>query len=227
MINQDANQDSLTGLMENLRARIMKDIQKTLPCRVVSVSSDRRFVKVKLQIVMIDVNGNPISRQEEIEIQTYTSGAGGLFISFPVKVGDTGWIDASDRDISVFLQNLQESEPPTSRMHSFNDGRFIPDIMKDYTISSEDNDYLVIGKADGSIKISIGDEIRIVNGSAFVVVDGSSVKGVAPGGFDLNGCVIDSSGNVTTASGISLDDHVHTQGNDSAGNTEQDTGAPQ
>lgn len=72
------------------------------------------------------------------------------------------------------------------------------------------------------------------NGSHVLNPDGSQ-RMQSPGGYialgadgvvDINGYKIDPNGNGTTAAGVSQDGHTHPQGPDSAGNTQQATGAP-
>ena len=63
MINEEANKDSLPGLINQLRQRVMRDIEKSLPCQIEKVNSDRTRVTVKPLITMIDNSGNRLSRQ--------------------------------------------------------------------------------------------------------------------------------------------------------------------
>lgn len=51
-------------------------------------------------------------------------------------------------------------------MHSFEDGRFIPDIFGAYTHDSADDGKMVIQSVDGSVKMTLGSgEIDIVAAS--------------------------------------------------------------
>ncbi|OWK42477.1 hypothetical protein [Fimbriiglobus ruber] len=43
--------------------------------------------------------------------------------------GDTGWIKANDRDISLFKQTTAASSPNTARLHDFADAMFFPDTL--------------------------------------------------------------------------------------------------
>lgn len=203
MINESAKKDWLPGVLDMLSHRVKRDMEHCIPCEVIAVHSRTR-VDVKLLIMMVDADGNRVSRQNVTNIPVETLGAGDLLVSFPIQEGDKGWIEASDRDISLFLQSYSESQPGTRRMHSFNDAKFVPDIMTNFTVSQEDSSAVVIQNRNGSVKIAIDQsEVRIVNNSVSVKVNGSSVTGVAPGGFNLNGLVIDSNGEFTTKSGLS------------------------
>lgn len=72
------------------------------------------------------------------------------------------------------------------------------------------------------------------NGSYQIDPDGTQtmqnvngyIKLLADGTVDINGFIIGTNGNGTTAKGVSLDDHTHAQGADSAGNTQVDTEIP-
>ncbi len=72
------------------------------------------------------------------------------------------------------------------------------------------------------------------NGSYALNPDGSQtmqnangyIKLLDNGTVDINGYIIGTDGNGTTANGVSQDGHTHAQGADSAGNTQAETEAP-
>ena len=195
----DNNDDLLTGAFNVFSDHIKKKMQNCLPVKVTKVSSDRKFVNVQPQIQMVSSSDEAISRSEIKGIPVFTSGAGSFLMSFNVSVGDLGWIEASDRDISLFKQSYAEAKPNTRRMHSFEDGRFIPDIMTNFTIAEEDAAAVVIQNRDGSVKIALDEnEIRVQQNDIKITLSGGKVTGVAPSGFDLNGFIIDASGAATS-----------------------------
>ncbi len=224
--------------------KIKKDIEVSLPCVVVKVHS-RILVDVRPLIQRVDSDGNRVSRQVITHVPVETLGGGSTLITFPVAVGDLGWIDASDRDISLFLQSYKESQPGTARMHSLSDARFVPDIMTEFTVSGEDSTAVVIQSRNGSVKIALDqDEIRIKNqgvsivqsssmidvenGAVSVSITDSQVTGTAPAGFDLNGTKLMLGGIIQTNSinaanslvvkNVEMDGHKHAVNNVQAGN---------
>lgn len=222
----DDNDNVFVDLVRDILAAVKRSVEVSIPCVVTKVIS-RTKVDVRPLIKIVAQDGTSYDRDVIEGLPVFTAGAGDRLISFPVKVGDIGWIDACDRDISLFLQSYSAEEPPTSRMHSFSDARFIPDIMTNITVAEEDADAIVIQNRNGTVKIALDDsEIRIKNDAVSIVIDGSKVTGIAPGGFDLNGARIPANGDVITASGVSLDNHPHNQANDGGGNAEQPTDAP-
>ncbi len=211
------DEDVLTGAFNVLSNYINKKMQNSLPVKVTWVSEDRKKVNVQPQIMIVGTDGTPVPRGEIKGIPVSHDGAGGFLFSFPIKIGDLGWIDASDRDISLFTQSYSEVKPNTKRMHSFSDARFIPDIMTNFTIAEEDSAAMVIQNRDSTVKISLdNDRIKIkapklvieTTGDVDVTCGGNMVANVtgnvditsstfnvtASGGANINGFTIDSIG---------------------------------
>ena len=223
-MNVDASESQMFDLVKKLLATTKKEVEVKIPCVVTKVIS-RTKVNVKPLIKIVAQDGQSYSREEIEGLPVFTNGAGGKLISVPVKAGNIGWIEASDRDLTLFLQSFEESEPTTNRMHSFSDGLFVPDIMTNFTIAAADSDALVIQNSAGDVKITLDDSnVRIVNGAVDVTISNSSVTGIAPGGFNLNGFIIDAAGGAVSpatilaaaiaapsilANGIEQAGHVH------------------
>jgi hypothetical protein len=222
----DEYENLLPDLVREILSATKRSLEVSIPCIVTKVIS-RTKVDVKPLIKIVAKDSTSIERAIIEGLPVFTAGAGDKFISFPVVVGDIGWLNACDRDISLFLQSYENVEPPTNRMHSFSDACFMPDIMTNITVAEEDAAAMVIQTRNGAVKIALdNDKIRIKNNDASIVmgvdsidvvtssvtinITDSAVNGVAPGGFNLNGYIISSDGNGTTAKGVSQDDHTHT-----------------
>lgn len=194
----DDYENLLPELVREILAATKRSLEVSIPCIVTKVIS-RTKVNVRPLIKVVAQDSTSIDRAIIEGLPVSTFGAGDKFISFPVTVGSLGWLDACDRDISLFLQSYDNVEPPSNRMHSFSDARFIPDIMTNITVSEDDDTAMVIQTRDGTVKIALDDsEIRIKNDDVSLVVTGSKVTGVAPNGFDLNGFIIASDGAATS-----------------------------
>lgn len=199
-----ADDGSLTGAFRSILGKFLQNTDDMLPAKVIAVSADRTRVTVQPIIKVVSTSGQQISRAQIASVPIMQLGAGGFLLSFPIKPNDLGWIKASDRDISLFLQSFTDSPPNTARKHTFEDGVFIPSVMTGYTINSEDAANAVLQSLDGSIRISLfPDKIKIT--SPLVEIDGELVV----------------TGNVTGNS-ISLDTHVHSGVQPGGG----DTGGP-
>jgi len=162
-----ANNYTLVGVLQTALNNFQQAMQGMLPAQVVNYDRASNRVSVQLMVNVIMTNGQSIERALLSSIPVMIMGCGAFSISFPVKSGDFGWVLANDRDISTFLQNLQQnytdsSAPPkqttnpnTTRMNNFGDSVFIPDTMKTFNASNIPDGYVSIQSNDPSHKLSI------------------------------------------------------------------------
>lgn len=181
-----ANNGTLAGTLQFCMYKFLQSMQNMLPARVIKYDRDINRVQVQLLIAMVTTDGTQISRSQLASIPVMVFGGGNFCLSFPLNPGDLGWVLANDRDISVFLQNYQESAPNTARIHNFSDGIFIPDVMHGFTIASEDDEAVTLQNLDGTIKIALlSDRIKLtaplVEITGDLQVDGDiTTPGLAP-----------------------------------------------
>jgi hypothetical protein len=147
--------DDLSGTMLQVLRSFLMNVDDMLPVVVVSYDRPSNRVTVAHQIQMVETGGDFVDRGQVISVPALVLGAGGFMVGFGIQAGDKGWIKATDRDLSNFLETYEKSPPDNFRIHSFDSGLFIPDIMTGYTIDAEDEDALVIQKLDGTVKISL------------------------------------------------------------------------
>jgi len=223
--NAPARKRLISALEQLLYSNSLK-IEDMLPAVVLNYDRNANIATVRPLIKLLDVQDIGHSRNVIAGIPVLSMGAGNFHISFPMNTGDLGWIHASDRDISQFVQSLKESIPNSGRLHSFSDAMFIPDVFRQYTIAAEDSAAMVIQSTNGATKISIrGDNIKItaptkillqtptvetsanlqvdgnllVNGTAKIVGD-TNIDGVS---FIGHGHISSSPGNRTSGGAIS------------------------
>lgn len=190
-----ADQDSLVGTLRLAFRKMLMGVDGMLPARVIAYSRSPNNVATVQPMVMIgDTGGNKMSRAQIENIPVLTLGGGGFLMSFNIKPGDLGWIMASDRDISLFMQGLREDWPNTKRIKSFSDGLFIPDAMRGWALAGEDDENVVLQSTDGSIKISVGENFIKLKHPTQVIAETPLLS--VP-----NGDVV--------ASGVSLVNHPH------------------
>lgn len=172
------------GLGAMLRSVIRKAMMQQdgmLPAVVVSATRPGRAV-VRPAIQMVSTGGDALPRAQLFDIPVLALGGGGFCINWPLKPGDTGWIEASDRDIGLWLQGggAGDVKPNSHRIHSFSDGRFIPDALFNFTLPADGEGALCIQSLSGDVNICVGPD---------------TIKMNAPGGVWINN--------------IRMDTHVH------------------
>lgn len=194
-----ADEDSLAGVLRGVLAKTLQNVDDMLPATVIAYDRETNRATVQPQIMMGTTDGQKVSRAQIASVPVFQFGAGGFVMAFPVKPGDLGWIKASDRDISLFLQEHKEEWPNTKRMHSFQDGLFIPDVMRQWTLDAEDQERLVIQTTDGATRIAVGVGEVVVTAPTKVRLDTPLVE--VTGRVEAEGGV--------TGAGIVLESHVH------------------
>lgn len=188
---------SLTGIMQFVLSKFLQGVDDMLPAQVVSYNRTKNRAQVQPLVPMVTTDNIIVQRGELQSVPVQIDGGGSFMVSFPVQPGDLGYIKANDRDISLFLQSLQNAQPNTARKHSFEDAVFIPAVLAGYTIASGDAENLVIQSLSGNVKISLGaisisieaPTVTIQSTSGNTTIDGKEFlphvhSGVTPGGSD-------------------------------------------
>lgn len=194
--------DAEGGLIGLLRVAILKAQQSQdgqLPGVVMSYDRASNTAQIQPSIVVVGTEGQILQRAPIASVPVLALAGGNFTLRFPVKAGDAGWIEASDRDISLYMQAAakQITKPNSKRMHSFSDGRFVPDSFGKAVIASDNFERVVLQTLDGETYIAVGDD--------GVFVKGTKLEIDAPTTFKkpvemLEGLTVD---------GIQFDSHGH------------------
>lgn len=151
-----ADVESLPGV---IRFAMQKQLQSTddmLPAKVIAYDRTKNLATVQPMLKILTTEKELVSRAPIASVPVLALGGGGFVVNFPLQPGDLGWIKASDRDISLYLQSAGGEAPPnTKRMHSFSDGLFIPDVLAQYTIQAGDEASMVVQSLDGTVRIAL------------------------------------------------------------------------
>lgn len=153
-----ANTSSLSGAISEVLKNFGLSQENCIPAVVVSYDRQANTAVVQPAINCIATSGESLPR-DTMRLPVHIGGGGGIVMAFPLKKDDTGWIIASDRDISLFKQSLKVSNPNTYQTHKYSFGFFVPDKIKGYTLNQADNNNFVLQTLDGSTRISLGDGV--------------------------------------------------------------------
>lgn len=225
-----ANDDSMPGLFREVLRKALQNTDDMLPARVEVYDRATNRARVRPIIQVITTEGDRITRADVASVPVLLLGGGNFFLGFDLPAGSLGWLKASDRDISLFLQSYEESAPNTRRMHTFEDALFIPDIMRGHTIAGEDAQAAVLQNLDGTVRLSMTDDrIKMTVGGTTVTIDDGTVT-VSGANMIVDGNV-DATGTVTgdtdvVSDGTSLRNHVHQGSPTAPSGMRSDTGLP-
>lgn len=177
-----SNADSLSGVIAEVLKNFSLSLENCMPAVVLSYDRANNTVEVQPAINTILTDGKEQAR-DVLRLPVHILGGNGIVITAPLKKGDTGWIIAGDRDISLFKQSLKVSNPNTYRTHKLGFGFFIPDKIKGVSVANEDENALTIQTLDGNTKISIqSGKVKIVSSDTIeascsdLTINGASVS---------------------------------------------------
>jgi hypothetical protein len=199
-------------------------INTSMPAKVVSVDNFDRDQTVDVLPLINDSfnDGTNVEFPPIFDVPLILPSAGGGLLSFPVAVGDTVLLIFSQKSLDEWMESRSFGNvgftPSDKRRYALNDAIAISGMYTKHThLTPNPNDvelkfnglHVVLEKA-GDITLSNPTHSLKLKASG-EVLHSSGAKLTAAGDF-------------VTASGISLDNHVHPQGNDSAGNSQVNTG---
>lgn len=212
-----SNNDSFAGLLQYSFSEYLKSVQGLLPAKVIKYDRSANRVSVQLLIKLIGTSGQTYSNTQISGLPVMLLGGGDFFISANLAAGDFGWLFATDRDISLFLETYKESEPSVNLVKNFSSSFFIPDIMTGYTIAGEDSSNLVISNKNSTVKISLGsDGITITSPNVTINTEQATVNASTEmtinGNTIINGSLV-VNGDMTGGGTISADYVIPQSGN--------------
>lgn len=181
-----ANTGTITGLLKTVFNKVLQNTDGMLPAVVIAYDRQKQRAQVQPLIPMIDSNQARISRAQIASVPVFHFGGGGFVLDFNLVNGDLGWILANDRDISLFLQTYEESSPNSYRVKSFSDAVFFPDVMRGYTIASEDSNNAILQNSDGSVKISLGSNKIKISAPTVEIDSSDTINVTATNQINLN-----------------------------------------
>ena len=233
---------TLTEMIDRTISEILKSVGTSIPAHILSFDTTTQLAKIQIGIEFIDINGKTFNLAPVVNIPVYFSGGNNFHIEHQIDVGDEGLIIVSQRCIDGWKEQGGVAAQTVLRKLDMQDALFIPGFRsKPNAISGFSNNGIKIRNKAGTHYIWLKNTGDILseneNGSYSLKADGSQKGSNSSGSFelqaggtiDLNGVTIDPSGNVIIPTSLILnskeiDNHKHSQANDSGGNTEQDTG---
>lgn len=201
----------LGSALHSVIRQALMQIDGMLPATVTTVDRTAGRVSVKPLIMAGTAEGGKVARPVVANIPIMTMGAGGIYASFPVQIGDLGFVFSASRDTSLFYQSQGgEDWPNTERLHSFSDGGFLPLKLFNFSIAGGVlSDGFSLQTDDGSTFVTLKDgEIQLQAATIKIIGDIEHT-----GKQIINGDIMHTGSQTTsgdvTAGGISFVTHVH------------------
>lgn len=132
------------------------DIHTMLPAKVVSFDPSDQTAEIQVMHVPI-VQGKELPIPNLKKVPVAISRAGGFAVTYPIKVGDEGWIRVAGRNLDEWNENGEQTKAANSRMHDLSDSIFEPGgmVSKPSRLGGYNSDAAEIRTADGQYKIAM------------------------------------------------------------------------
>lgn len=99
----------LAGAFSQILSKFLQSVDDCLPAKVVSYDRKANTATVQPVVAVLSTEGQSLPRANVASVPVLAIGGGQFVINFPLKAGDLGWLKASDRDISLFMQGLTKA----------------------------------------------------------------------------------------------------------------------
>lgn len=210
-------------LADHIAAYLRQNVYTSIPAVVLEVGELQSQQTVTVQPLIDRVFSDDVVMEPATiyNVPVVFPAAGGGLLSFPIEVGDTVLLKYSMRSLEEWLDSFGENVTPSDNRHYHKtDGIAIPGLFTKKTNLSPNPVDVELKFNDLHLLLEAGGDITLSNPAG-------SLK-LKPSGQVLHssGAQITPSGDFITASGVSLDLHVHTQGVDSDGDVQPPTNPP-
>lgn len=194
--------DSLTNIIQRAIEEALSNTHTATIAKVTKITGATISAKPVFKRVIRDVE---VELPEFSQIPIFTLQGGSNYRIMPIAVGDTALLVFSERCIDDWYYGADNKRPREYRMHDYSDA------------------IAIVGLNNVTNAISIPSGHEKVNGDI-----------IQTGNYTITGNVtvvgnITATGDITAsknANNISLNNHTHSQGSDSGGNSEVNTDAP-
>jgi len=207
---------------------MLVNLHTALPCEVVAVDYEMQTVDVKIVVNRITSDDKVIAFDILTEVPIGYTQTKQYSITLPINIGDTGQLIFNERQLDNWIVNNEIKEPDDTRKHSLSDALFIPNFVSrinniPYISESE----LEIRTRDNLTKIRINENGTITADCKDFIINSENTTINATTNFTVNSPDSNFNGGTVKNDGVSMDNtHIHSQGADSAGNSQADTDAP-
>lgn len=211
---QEAGQNPLSHMLGEAFNGLLRQLMVGMPGRVVAFDADRQRAQVQCGIRRV-VEGQPVTLPVISDVPVQFTGNDQWYAWHEITPGTEGYIHFSQRAVDTWLSQGGPATPADFRMFAAEDAFFAPGYRSNPgVIPGFVNEGCGLSDYGGGTRIHLTDgQIVISAGGSTITVDGS---GVAINGTNLTH-------NATNVGST----HTHPQGNDSAGDSQQNTGDPQ
>lgn len=157
---------TLAEVLRSAIASALENVHTAIPGRVTRYDAGKQQADVQplLKIAFEDEDGNRVSESLPVvrNCPVQFGGGGGLTITFPVAVGDTGLLVFSEASLDKWLEgDGREVDPDLDLRMSLTDGIFIPGVKPFGASRAVPSGVIAIGRDGGEFQPAVlGDGLK-------------------------------------------------------------------
>lgn len=217
----DRDRVKQTALIKQSFRELMKGVNTSIPGHVLAFDPATQLAQVQVGILRIDLNGAEFAVPPIIEVPVQFPG-GDWCVEYQIDPGCEGWIMFSQRCVDGWLQSGGIATNPIGRFHNMQDAAFLPGFRPAPVV--------LPGFQNNGVRLRNREGTQFAwlkrDGSIFIENGAGHIRMAPNGVVTINGATIPLSGDVITASGISLDTHIHQGSPTAPSGPISNTGAP-
>ena len=226
------------NIKQGIEARL-KELHTAMPGIIQSFDAATQLASVQPAIRRIFVTRDgdseilvPSDLPILINVPVIFPRGGGFSLTFPVAKGDECLLVFCERSIDNWHETGKVKKPGSRRFHSLSDATAlvglssVPNKIPNYddtnvVLKKDDDSSVITVYTDGNIRFKADTKVTIESPESEITGNLTVQQNLTVNGNS-------SLTSTVTSNGVNIGDtHVHPQGNDSGGNTEQNTGGPQ
>lgn len=165
---------SLKAFMRSHIENLQTQLFTQLPARVTDVSEyqSKNIISVVPVIDMLHSDGQINECPEIFNVPVINPSAGGGLLSFPIKVGDTVWVQFSMRGIDEWLEGNGESVTETTmRCHDMSDAVAVIGMYTKTSHLQPDPNDVVLKFKGNSLRLKDDGNVEIITKSKYSVTN--------------------------------------------------------
>jgi len=136
-----------------------------LPGTVVSISGDKADIQINIRKKLKNGTAEDRPVLSDVPIKRPRSDGGNAYLHLPIKKGDTGSIEFSQRSLDEWLVSGGNVTPKSTRLNSMSDATFTPGLYPFNNQTSEDPDNVVLKNGSMSLELYPDGKIKISGAS--------------------------------------------------------------
>ena len=165
MSSQTIIPPELDDVLNDLRNSIFANLNCIQIGKIESINKEEQTVEIQIQMKRTINNEKSVSYPLLVDCPLIVMQGGGAFLEFPVNAGDYCLVLFNDRNIDIWWDTANITEPLTKRKHSLSDGFALVGINPKTSVIGLTGDKVILNATGYPLDIKTDKDITINDGA--------------------------------------------------------------